>query len=155
MKAEEALRWWNCARDAGRSFLHLSVRLSKLETTMGKISQTVKGYIWWMYPRGSVHYDVMVTLILAFIFLTPLWINFRDKPVERSPYQTEVLVKPEGNGFLYTVDAAEVKPGSDDEIREALLRAIEPIAGEIRIDRYEVVRDSKRKVTAYKVWGHR
>ncbi len=136
-------------------FLHLSLRLSKLATVMGKISQTIKGYVWWMYPRGSVHYDVMVTLILAFIFLAPLWINFRDKPVERSPYQTEVVVQAEGNGFIYKVDAAAVKPGSDAEVREALLRVIEPVAGEISIDRYEEVRDSKNKVVAYKVWGHR
>ena len=122
---------------------------------MGKISQTIKSYIWWMYPRGSVHYDVMVTLILAFIFLAPLWINFRDKPVERSPYQTEVVVKPEGNGFLYKVDAAAIQPGSDDQVRDELLRVIEPIAGEIRIDRYAAVRDSKHNVIAYNVWGHR
>jgi len=122
---------------------------------MGKISQTIKGYIWWMYPRGSVQYDVMVTLILAFIFLAPLWINFRDKPIQRSPNQTEVVVKPEGNGFIYKVDAATVQPGSDDEIREELLRAIEPVAGEIQIDRYETVRDNKHNVVAYKVWGHR
>ena len=56
---------------------------------MGKVSQTIKGYLWWTYPRGSVHYDVMVTVILAFIFLAPLWINFRDKPQERPPRQTE------------------------------------------------------------------
>jgi hypothetical protein len=122
---------------------------------MGKISQTIKGYVWWMYPRGSVHYDVMVTLILAFIFLAPLSINFRDKPVERSPYQTEVVVKAEGNGFLYKVDAAAIKPGDDEAIREELLRVIEPVAGEIGIDHYEEVRDSKHNVIAYKVWGHR
>ncbi len=122
---------------------------------MGKISQTINGYIWWMYPRGSVHYDVMVTIILAFIFLAPLWINFRDKPVERSPNQTEVVVKPEGTGFIYTVDAASIQPGSGDQVREELLRTIEPIAGEIRIDRYEAVRDKKRNIVAYKVWGHR
>ncbi len=122
---------------------------------MGKVSQTIKGYVWWMYPRGSVHYDVMVTLILAFIFLGPLWINFRDKPVVRSPYQTEVVVKAEGNGFLYKVDAAAIKPGDDEAIREELLRVIEPVAGEIRIDRYEAVRDDKHNVTAYQVWGHR
>ncbi len=122
---------------------------------MGKISQTIKGYIWWMYPRGSVHYDVMVTLILAFIFIAPLWINFRDKPVERSPNQAEVVVKPEGRGFLYTVDAAAIKPGSDEEIREALLRVIEPVAGEINIDKYEPVRDAKHNIVAYRVWGHR
>lgn len=123
---------------------------------MGRIGHGIKGYIWWMYPRGSVHYDVMVTLILAFVFLAPLWINFRDKPVERSPYQTEVVVKPEGNGFIYKVDAAAIKPGADDdEIREALLRVIEPVAGEVRIDRYELVRDNKHNVVAYEVWGHR
>ena len=122
---------------------------------MGKISQTIKGYIWWMYPRGSVHYDVMVTLILAFIFLAPVWINFRDKPIERSPNQTEVVVKPNGTGFIYTVDARTIQPGSEDEVRDELLRAIEPVAGEIGIDRYEVVRDDKRNIIAYKVWGHR
>lgn len=122
---------------------------------MGKFGQTIKGYIWWMYPRGSVHYDVMVTVILAFIFLTPLWINFRDKPVERSPYQTEVVVKPEGNGFIYTVDAASIRPDGDEEVREALLGAIEPVVGEIQIDRYEPIRDSKHTIIAYKVWGHR
>ena len=135
--------------------MRLEARLSTLEAAMGKVGQTIKGYIWWMYPRGSVHYDVMVTLILAFIFLAPLWINFRDKPVPRSPHQTEVLVKPEGSGFIYTVDAAAIKPGNDDEMREELSRAIEPIAGEIRIDRYEAVRNDKRTVVAYRVWGHR
>jgi hypothetical protein len=122
---------------------------------MGKISRTIKGYVWWMYPRGSVPYDAMVTLILAFIFLTPLWVNFRDKPIQRSPNQTEVVVKPDGSGFIYTVDARTIQPGSDDEVREELLRAIEPVAGEIRIDRYEVVHDNKRNLIAYKVWGHR
>ena len=77
---------------------------------MGKISQTIRGYIWWMYPRGSVHYDIMVTLILAFIFLGPIWINFRDKPQPRPLHQTEVLVKPDGNGFVYTVDAVALTP---------------------------------------------
>jgi hypothetical protein len=53
------------------------------------------------------------------------------------------------------VDAAAIKPGSDEEMREALLRVIEPVAGEISIDRYEAVRDNKHNVVAYKVWGHR
>ncbi len=121
---------------------------------MGKISETIKGYIWWMYPRGGVHYDVMVTLILAFIFLAPLWINFRDKPVERSPNQTEVVVKQEGNGFVYKVDASAVKADSDADIRESLERVLAPIAGEISIDRYEPVRDNKHKVVGYQVWAH-
>jgi hypothetical protein len=122
---------------------------------MSKLAQTVKGYFWWTYPRGSVPYDVMVTLILAFIFLTPIWINFRDKPVERSPHQTEVVVQQEGDGFLYKVDASAVKPGTDSEIRESLLRIVEPIAGYVTIDRYEPVRDGSHNLVAYKVWVHR
>ncbi len=80
----------------------------------------MKGYFWWTSPRGSVQYDVMVTLILAFIFLTPLWVNFRDKPHERPPHQTEVIVQQEDDGFVYRVDAAAVRTGSDAEIRESL-----------------------------------
>ena len=122
---------------------------------MSKFGQTVKGYFWWTYPRGSVHYDVMVTLILAFIFLAPIWVNFRDKPQERPPHQTEVIVQQEGDGFVYKVDASAVKAGSDAEIRESLLRIIEPVAGEVTIDRYEPVRDGNHNLIAYKVWGHR
>jgi len=122
---------------------------------MSRVGQTLKGYFWWTSPRGSIHYDVMVTLILAFIFLAPLWINFRDKPQERPPRQTEVVVQQVDDGFLYKVDASAVKADSDADIRESLARIIEPVAGEVTIDRYEPVRDSKHKVIAYKVWGHR
>ena len=39
----------------------------------------MKRFILWDYPRGSRPYDVIVALILAFIFLTPrAW--FRDFP---------------------------------------------------------------------------
>jgi len=122
---------------------------------MSKVWQTIRGYIWWTYPRGSVHYDVMVTIILAFIFLAPLWINFRDKPQERPPHQTEIVVRQEGEGFIYKVDAAAVKSDNDADIRESLSRIIEPVAGEVTIDRYEPVRDGKHNVVAYKVWAHR
>jgi hypothetical protein len=121
---------------------------------MSKLSPTIKGYLWWMYPRGSVPYDIMVTLILAFIFLGPIWINFRDKPVERLPHQTEIVVRPEGAGFVYRVDAAVVAGTSDGEIRDSLLRILEPLAGEISIDRYRAVHDSQHKLTAYEVWAH-
>jgi len=122
---------------------------------MNKLRQVLGGYFWWTYPRGSVPYDIMVTLILAFIFLTPLAINFGDKPTVRAPHQTEIVVRPDGNGFLYKVDAAAVNEGSDNEIRESLLRVLEPISGEISIDHYEAVRDSKHKIVAYQVWAHR
>jgi hypothetical protein len=132
-----------------------TIPFSTLPTAMSKLRQTLGGYFWWTYPRGSVPYDIMVTLILAFIFLAPLAINFGDKPTVRAPHQTETVVRPDGNGFLYKVDAAAVNEGSDSQIRESLLRVLEPISGEITIDHYQAVRDSKDKVIAYQVWAHR
>jgi hypothetical protein len=39
----------------------------------------MKRFIFWDYPRASFPYDIMVALILAFIFLTPPEV-FRDRP---------------------------------------------------------------------------
>ena len=39
----------------------------------------IKRFILWDFPRGSWQYDVMVGLILTFIFITPKTI-FRDQP---------------------------------------------------------------------------
>lgn len=122
---------------------------------MRTFGQTLKGYFWWTHPRGSVPYDVMVSLILAFIFLAPHWINFRDKPQPKPARQTEVVAQQEGDGVVYTVDASTVRVGSDAETRESLMRVIEPIAGEIAIDRYAPVRNHDNNVTEYKVWAHR
>ena len=39
----------------------------------------LKRFVFWDYERGSVPYDIMCILILAFIFLTPRAV-FRDQP---------------------------------------------------------------------------
>ena len=52
---------------------------------MTEIWRTIRGYILWSHERGTIQYDVMVTLILLFLFLSPVWINFKDKPVEHNP----------------------------------------------------------------------
>ncbi len=124
---------------------------------MSRAWHTIRGYIWWTYQRGSMHYDVMVTLILLFIFLSPRWINFNDKPTERNPHQTGVVVLPDnsGTGFVYQVDAAAVHGRDDAAIREDLLRVIEPIAGEVAITRYEAIRDAKGRMTGYRAWVRR
>ncbi len=125
------------------------------ERRAGSFGETLKGYFWWTHPRGSVPYDVMVSLILAFIFLAPIWINFRDKPQPRPPHQTEVVMRQDGDGLVCTVDASAVRAGSDAQIRESLLRVIEPLTGGVTIDRYTAVRDRDQNITAYKVWAHR
>jgi hypothetical protein len=122
---------------------------------MGKIWSTIRSYIWWTSDRGSVPYDVMVTLILAFIFITPYYLNFKDKPIERVPHPTGVVVYPDGQSLVYQIDAAVVAGRDDEAIRSQLLRVIEPIAGEVDIDRFEPVKDARGRVSSYKVWVSR
>jgi len=55
----------------------------------------LKRFILWDYPRGSGAYDVMVGIILAFIFLTPrVW--FRDQP--RIAKASSIAMLPAENG---------------------------------------------------------
>ncbi len=119
--------------------------------------RTLRGYILWSYERGSFHYDVMVTLILLFVFFTPYWINYKDKPVERNPHPTGVSVLPDTQGgFLYQIEGSAISAKDDADIRDQLLGIIEPIAGgAVTIMRYQPVRDSKGRILNYKVWVQR
>lgn len=120
------------------------------------IARTIRGYIWWTHSRGNLHYDIMVTIILLFIFVTPLYVDFNDKPAERTPHPTGVVVQPDGTeGFIYRVDASAVKGTSGPEITQSLKSVIEPISGEVRIERYEAVTDGSGRVVAYQVWVKR
>jgi hypothetical protein len=123
---------------------------------MNAVWRTIRGYILWSYERGTLHYDVMVTLILIFIFFSPYWISFNDKPVPRDPHPTGVLVIPDGAGALvYQIEAVAVAPGDDKVVRDELLHIIEPISGGVSIVKYEGVVDRKGKVQSYKVWVKR
>lgn len=117
---------------------------------------TIRSYVLWSHERGTVQYDVMVTLILLFVFFSPRLINFKDKPVERNPRAAGVLVTPDGqNGFIYQIDAKGVQGTDDAAIRAELLSTIEPVSGEVTISKYEVVRDRSGQILSYKVWIQR
>jgi hypothetical protein len=119
---------------------------------MNAVWRTIRGYILWQYERGTLHYDIMVTLILIFIFVSPRVINFNDKPIGRNPHPTEVVVKADAQGnLLYQVAASAISPGDDRAVREQLLRIIEPISGAVSIVSYEAVSDGNGAVQSYKV----
>src|SRR5258708_19893599 len=99
---------------------------------MNSIWRTIRGYIWWSYERGSLHYDIMVTLILLFVFLSPMVINFNDKPIERNPHATGVTVTPDGaGGLVYQIPATAVVGTNDLKLPAPLLRVIEPIPADL------------------------
>lgn len=123
---------------------------------MTGIWRTIRGYILWSYERGTIQYDVMVTLILLFVFLTPRWVNFNDKPVQHNPHPSGVVVTPDGQGgLIYQVEGSAVAGQNDGQVRTELLRIIEPISGEVSITNYEPVRDRSGHVLSYKVWVRR
>jgi hypothetical protein len=128
---------------------------------VGRAWRTIKSFILWSHERGTVQYDVMVTLILLFVFFSPRVINFNANPVERNPHPSDIIVSPDGSGgFVYQIEGKAIQSGasqsSDDPVvRAQLLRIIEPISGEISIKKYAVVSDKKGSVLAYKVWVQR
>jgi hypothetical protein len=76
----------------------------------------IKRFILWDYPRASWQYDVMVGLILAFLFLTPrAW--FRDQP--RAPSASHVAMLNAAHGTnVYWIEA-ELLAGVADADRPA------------------------------------
>jgi len=164
VKVRQAVAWvelWRAIikadlRDVDRTEVVSPVATAAAER--GPVSngwRIVRGFILWSHERGTIQYDVMVTLILLFVFLSPRLINFNDRPVERNLPETGVMVYPDGaGGLVYQVDAREVQPGDDTSMRNQLLRVIEPISGEISISRYDPIND-KGKVVGYKVWVDR
>jgi hypothetical protein len=120
---------------------------------MGAIWRTIRGYILWSYERGSLHYDIMVTLILLFVFVSPHFINYKDKPVERNPHPIGVVVIPDAKGgLIYQIPATAVNIREGGDLSQQLERIIEPISGAVSISRYEVVKDSSGHTQSYKVW---
>ena len=119
---------------------------------MGAIWRTIRGYILWSYERGSLHYDIMVTLILLFVFISPHVIEFKDKPVEHVPRLTGVVVVPGAKGeLIYQIQASAVNVQAGD-VRGQLERIIEPISGAVSIANVETVSDAKGHLQSYKVW---
>jgi hypothetical protein len=123
---------------------------------MNAIWRTIRGYILWQYERGTLHYDIMVTLILIFILFSPRVINFNDKPIARNPHPTDVVVTADAEGRLvYQISASAISPGDYNSVRDQLLRIIEPISGAVSIVSYEPVSDGRGRIQSYKVLAQR
>ncbi|MGA2807037.1 MAG: hypothetical protein ABSE87_02830 [Terracidiphilus sp.] len=125
------------------------------------MKKILKSYFYWTYPRGCFHYDIMVTLILAFIFLTPhLW-NFGDKPSSTAGPQHPIQVIGDGGrGIIVTVQAADVAldlntRDSYPAVKKALRKAIEPVTGDaVAVDNWDTTKDAQGNLV-WRVWARR
>jgi hypothetical protein len=124
------------------------------------MNKVLKSYFFWTYPRGNFHYDVMVTLILAFIFVTPhLW-DYGDKPVQSVHLSDPIQVtRSANNTLLITVSARDVPVTADmseKAVRKVLHQAIEPVTGDaVAVVKWDTISDANGKPTAWRVTAHR
>ena len=120
--------------------------------------EILKSYFYWTYPRGCFHYDVMVTLILLFIFITPhLWDYGAKPPLSAGPVHPLQVVG-NGRGVIVTVPASDVSipvGASNQQVKKVLRQAIEPVMGDsVFVEKWETVTDAQGNL-AWKIWAHR
>ncbi|HTS27759.1 MAG TPA: hypothetical protein VMH81_17915 [Bryobacteraceae bacterium] len=109
----------------------------------------LKRFILWDYPRGSRPYDVMVGIILAFIFLTPReW--FHDQP--RIPKASSIAMLPAEKGSTpFFVDAELLKNTAENQRVARLSELLQKRTGNRRLQviRVEPILDSEGELQGY------
>jgi hypothetical protein len=115
---------------------------------MSSIWRTLKGYLFWTYERGSLHYDVMVSLILAFIFLAPSFIDFKDQPPGNPPRHGGAVTA----YTVYQMEASLVDAQDLDMVRANCERMLRSMTGAVTVERAEPVRDPIGHIIAYRAW---
>ena len=113
-------------------------------------------YIFWTYERGSFHYDVMVTLILLFLGISPRLIDFHDRPIPEVPQRSqEVLVRTaseDGHRFVYEIRSDDLRGArTPAAIQGHISEIVHTIAGEAQIGDLKPVTDPHGHVVAYDV----
>ena len=107
---------------------------------------TLKRFVLWDYARGSLHYDVMVALILAFIFLTPRHI-FRDQPKAKNV----AMLPGEGGTMVFWIDP-ELLEGYAEAGWPARVESLIRSKAEgkrFRFTRVEPIFDSEQEIKGY------
>jgi len=119
----------------------------------------LKSYFYWTHPRGNVHYDVLVTLILLFIFITPhLW-DYWEKPAITARLGHPIqVVSDGGRGVIVSLQASDIyipEGATNSEVKRTLRRAVEPVTGDaVFVERWETAKDSDGNLI-WKIWAHR
>ena len=109
----------------------------------------LKRFILWDVPRASWQYDVIVGVILAFIFLTPRdW--FRDTP--RIPHASSIALLPTENGSTVFFVDAQLLEGTPENQRVATLTTVlrtRMSNRNLSVTRVEPIRDSEDELQGY------
>lgn len=111
---------------------------------MRRFWNKITSFILWNYPRASVEYDIMVGLILAFIFLTPRQF-FRDQPRPFTVHKATVTMVTADGGHFFEILGAE--PNAD------VTGLIQKYAGHpVHIRTIKIIHDQRSSALIYNVW---
>jgi hypothetical protein len=117
--------------------------------------QVIKRLIFWEFARGSWQYDVVVILILAFIFATPkAW--FRDQP--RIPNASNIAMISTENGVsAFFVEANLLEGISDAQQASKLTELLQMRTGDrkLAVTRVEPVHDAEGDLRGYMAFARR
>lgn len=111
----------------------------------GSFWSGLKRFILWDYPRAGWQYDVMVGLILAFIFLTPkVW--FRDQP---RPSSIVILQAHDGTDVVWLAPEllAQVPDAGKKDAAAELVR--KRFGKRLRFARLDPIFDAESEIKGY------
>jgi hypothetical protein len=107
----------------------------------------MKRFLLWSFERGSVQYDVICAVILAFIFLTPPS-AFNDRPeFMRIPDQPVRQTSDDDGHTVYTVKV-NTEQAAIDRLQTLLAKPV-------TVSRSEPVYDTTGVLVAYSIWIER
>src|SRR3954449_6828682 len=111
----------------------------------------LKRFILWDFKRGSWQYDVVVGIILAFIFLTPREV-FRDGQRLPQPHGIAMLPTEDGNTAFY-VDPGLLKDVPENQRVARLTELLQKNTSnrKLAITRLEPFKDSDGELQGYMV----
>lgn len=109
------------------------------------VTMALRKFIFWEYPRASWQYDVMVSLILAFIFLTPRqW--FRDQPRANSI----VMLPAEAGRAQFWIDPGLLEGLPERQQLERANQLLKHRTGkQYQLKRLEPIFDSEQELRGY------
>jgi hypothetical protein len=102
-------------------------------------------FLLWDFPRASWQYDVIVALILAFIFLTPREI-FRDQPKAAN---VVMLPAEQGTGLFWIAPQLLTGVPAAERVSRASALVKAQHKGRATVTRVEPLMDSEDDITGY------
>jgi len=124
-----------------------------LLSMLRKLGMAIYRGIFWTYERGTWQYDVMVALILGFIFLSPRgW--FHDRPAEATAADV-VMISSTPAETVYQMRATLIDAAASETVEQVARRVLSAHTGKpLRITRIVPNKDSSGQVTSYAVSVH-